>query len=77
MATLKIRKIMIRCILFNIAHKNTSKVFGIKKFLSLKCIFLNINQNRLFGSVCEFFGETIRNMFGCGCYFVIECYGCV
>ena len=23
------------------------------------------------------FGETIRNVFGCGCYFVIECYGCV
>ena len=23
------------------------------------------------------FGETIRNMFGCGCYFVFECYGCV
>ena len=25
--------------------------------------------------VCEMFGETIRNMFGCGCYFVVECYG--
>ena len=23
------------------------------------------------------FGETIRNVFGCGCYFVIDCYGCV
>ena len=21
--------------------------------------------------------ETIRNVFGCGCYFVGECYGCV
>ena len=21
------------------------------------------------------FGETIRNMFGCVCYFVSECYG--
>ena len=21
--------------------------------------------------------ETIRNMFGCGCYFVVECYGSV
>ena len=28
-------------------------------------------------SVCELFGETIRNVFGCGCYFVAECYGCV
>ena len=20
-------------------------------------------------------GKTVRNMFGCGCYFVVECYG--
>ena len=26
-------------------------------------------------SVCEVFGETIRNIFGCGCYFVVEYYG--
>ena len=26
-------------------------------------------------TVCELFGETIRNMFGCSCYFVVECYG--
>ena len=25
--------------------------------------------------VCELFSETIRNMFGWGCYFVVECYG--
>ena len=31
----------------------------------------------VFDSVCELFGETIRNVFGCGCYFVAECYGCV
>ena len=24
------------------------------------------------GSVCELFGETIRNMFGCGCYFLLN-----
>ena len=24
----------------------------------------------VFDSVCEFFGETIRNVFGCSCYFV-------
>ena len=24
----------------------------------------------VFDSVCELFGETIRNVFGCGCYFV-------
>ena len=28
-------------------------------------------------SVCELLGETIRNMFWCGCYFVVECYGSV
>ena len=28
-------------------------------------------------SVCELFVETIRDVFGCGCCFVAECYGCV
>ena len=28
-------------------------------------------------SVCELFGETIRDVFGCGFCFVAECYGCV
>ena len=28
-------------------------------------------------SVCELFGETICNVCGCSCYFVVECYGCV
>ena len=27
----------------------------------------------VFDSVCELFGETIRNMFGCVCYFVVKC----
>ena len=27
--------------------------------------------------VGELFCERIRNMFGCGCYCVAECYGCV
>ena len=31
----------------------------------------------VFDSVCEWFGETIRNMFGCVCYFVVECDGVV
>ena len=26
-------------------------------------------------SVCELFGETNCNVFGCSCYFVVECYG--
>ena len=28
-------------------------------------------------SICELFGETICDEFGCGCCFVAECYGCV
>ena len=28
-------------------------------------------------TVCELFGETIRNMFGWVCYFVVECDGVV
>ena len=31
----------------------------------------------VFDSVCELFDETIRNMFGCVCYFVVECDGVV
>ena len=27
--------------------------------------------------VCELFGETIRKVFGCGCYFVVECWKCL
>ena len=26
-------------------------------------------------SVCDLFGVTICNIFWCGCYFVVECYG--
>ena len=26
----------------------------------------------VFDSVCEWFGDTISNVFGCGCYFVVE-----
>ena len=33
------------------------------------CIFLVCC---VFDSVCELFGETIRNMFWCGCYFVLN-----
>ena len=28
-------------------------------------------------SVCELFLQTIHNIFGCGGYFVVECYGSV
>ena len=30
----------------------------------------------LFVFCVELFGETIRNVFGCSCYFVVEFYGC-
>ena len=26
----------------------------------------------VFDSVCELFGKTIRNVFGCGCYFLLN-----
>ena len=29
----------------------------------------------VFDNVCELFGETMSNLFECGCYFVVECYG--
>ena len=45
---------------------------------------MNISVNRsvclvccVSDCVCELFGETIRNMFGCDCYFVVECYGAI
>ena len=31
----------------------------------------------VFDSIYELFGETIRNMFACGFYFVVKCYGSV
>ena len=31
----------------------------------------------VFDGVCELLGETIRNMFVCVCYFVVECDGVV
>ena len=31
----------------------------------------------VFDGVCELFGEKIRNMFGCVCYFVVEGDGVV
>ena len=31
----------------------------------------------VFDSVCELFGETICNVFGCGCSFVVECFSSI
>ena len=44
------------------------------------CCSVNGSVCRLYcvcDSVCELFGETIRNILGCGCYFVAKCYGSV
>ena len=34
-------------------------------------LMLKVVLSCVFDGVCELFGETIRNMFGCGCYFVV------
>ena len=49
-------------------------------FLYVVCCSVNVSVcfvYCVFDSVCELFGETIRNVFGCSCYFVVECYGSV
>ena len=41
------------------------------------CIFsvtLLMDLFTLCVAFCELFGETIRNILRCGCYFVVECY---
>ena len=45
-------------------------IFCVALLMDLFCVVCCV-----FNSVCESFGETIRNMFGCGCYFVVERYG--
>ena len=45
--------------------------------ISLFFLCFSVNGSVLscvFSSVCELLGETICNMLGCGCYFVVECY---
>ena len=47
-------------------------------FLYFMCCSVNVSVCLvccLFDSVCELFGEIICNMFGCGCYFIVDCYG--
>ena len=48
--------------------------------LYVVCCFVNVSvcfMCCVFDSVCELFGETIRNVFGYSSYFVVECYRCV
>ena len=39
------------------------------------CVALLMDMLSCVLRVCELFGETIRNVFGCGCDFVVECFG--
>ena len=41
------------------------------------CVSLSMDLFVWMLRVCELLGETIRNMFGCVCYFVVECDGVV
>ena len=50
--------------------------------VSLYVVCFSVNVSVCFvgcviDNVCELFGETIRNVLGCCCYFVVECHGCV
>ena len=45
--------------------------------MSLELLCCSVNESVclfccVFDSVCELFGETIRNVFGCGCCFVAD-----
>ena len=39
------------------------------------CVALSVDLFFLCVTCLTVFGETIRNMFGCVCYFVVECDG--
>ena len=55
---------------------------GESNVISVYVLCCSVNRSASFvcyvsDSVCELLGETLRNMFRCGCYFVVECYGVV
>ena len=58
-----------RILQINLIHTSTMCCSVNGSVCLLNCVFVNC--------VCELFGETIRNVFGCGCYFVVECNGSV
>ena len=41
----------------------------------MSCVALLMDLFVLCVACLTVFGETIRNMFWCVCYFVVECYG--
>ena len=85
--------ICFRCLMFNLSRPCELLFFTLFYYLldlscsacdvmSLYFLCCSVNVSVclvccVIDSVCELFGETIRNVFGCGCYFVAECYGCV
>ena len=46
-------------------------------FIVSKALLISIATMIVRAGGTIWFGETIRNIFGCGCYFVVECYGSV
>ena len=80
-----------RCLIFNLSGpcELLFLLFYIASCYSSECnvvslyvVCFSVNVSVCFvccvlDSVCELFGETIRNVCGCSCYFVVECYGCV
>ena len=77
-----------RCLIFNLSGpcELFYRLLDLKSsecdVVSLYVVCCSVNVSVCFvccvlDSVCELFGGTIRNVFGCSCYFVVECYGCV
>ena len=84
--------ICFRCRIFNLSGPSELLFFTLLYSLldlrssecdvSLYVVCCSVNVSVCFvccvlNSVCELFHQTIRNVFGCSCYFVVECYGCV
>ena len=82
-----------RCLIFNLSGPCeflfllcfiaswTWEVVSVMLYPCMLCVALLMCLGFLvccvFDSVCELFGETIRNVFVCSCYFAVKCYGSV
>ena len=78
-----------RCLIFNLSGPCELLFYSLLDLRSSECnvvslyvVCCSVNVSVCFvccvlDSVCELFGETIRNVCRCSCYFVVECYGCV
>ena len=65
------------CFVFVIASW-TWDVVDVMLYPCIFCRYCSVNRSvclvgRVSDSVCKLVGETIRNMFGCVCYLVVEC----